>query len=190
MIDAHATVLVLAREAQDDALVVAQASTLHEAGVRVRSLTAFYDEWLGKLPIAELERLSLMFDIAEVHESRYGRAKRLVDIVIGTRGVAVLAIVTPFVLLGNRIAEPRPAASTARRGSVGTGASSASASSARCARTTARCPTSGRPRTTRASRAFGRVAAAHATSTSCRRRRTSCAAISPSSVRARSSRTT
>jgi lipopolysaccharide/colanic/teichoic acid biosynthesis glycosyltransferase len=96
-----ATVLVLAREAQDDALVVAQASTLHEAGVRVRSLTAFYDEWLGKLPIAELERLSLMFDIAEVHESRYGRAKRLLDIVIGAVGVVALAGVTPFVMLAN-----------------------------------------------------------------------------------------
>ena len=63
---------------------------LHEAGVRVRSLTDFYDEWLGKLPIAELERLSLMFDIAEVHASRYARAKRLGDVVIGLVGVAAL----------------------------------------------------------------------------------------------------
>jgi lipopolysaccharide/colanic/teichoic acid biosynthesis glycosyltransferase len=103
-----ATVLVLAREAQDDALVVAQASTLHEAGVRVRSLTAFYDEWLGKLPIAELERLSLMFDIAEVHESRYGRAKRLLDIVIGTVGVVALGVVLPFVVIGNLVANRGP----------------------------------------------------------------------------------
>ena len=108
VIDHDATVLVLAREAQDDALVVAQASTLHEAGVRVRSLTAFYDEWLGKLPIAELERLSLMFDIAEVHESRYGRAKRLVDIVIGAGGVLALCVVTPFVALGNRVGNRGP----------------------------------------------------------------------------------
>ena len=103
-----ATVLVLSREAQDDALVVAQASTLHEAGVRVRSLTAFYDEWLGKLPIAELERLSLMFDIAEVHESRYGRAKRLLDIVIGAVGVAALGVVLPFVAIGNLVANRGP----------------------------------------------------------------------------------
>jgi lipopolysaccharide/colanic/teichoic acid biosynthesis glycosyltransferase len=108
VIDLDATVLVLAREAQDDALVVAQASTLHEAGVRVRSLTAFYDEWLGKLPIAELERLSLMFDIAEVHESRYGRAKRLFDIVVGLAGVLALVVVAPFVALGNRIANRGP----------------------------------------------------------------------------------
>ncbi|HEX4493093.1 MAG TPA: sugar transferase [Acidimicrobiia bacterium] len=108
VIDCDATVLVLAREAQDDALVVAQASTLHEAGVRVRSLTAFYDEWLGKLPISELERLSLMFDIAEVHETRYGRGKRLIDMVIGAAGVVALVLVAPFVLVGNRVANRGP----------------------------------------------------------------------------------
>jgi lipopolysaccharide/colanic/teichoic acid biosynthesis glycosyltransferase len=103
-----ATVLVLAREAQDDALVVAQASTLHEAGVRVRTLTAFYDEWLGKLPISELERLSLMFDIAEVHQLRYGRVKRLLDIVIGLAGMSVLVVVAPVVMVANRRANPGP----------------------------------------------------------------------------------
>jgi lipopolysaccharide/colanic/teichoic acid biosynthesis glycosyltransferase len=108
VIDCDATVLVLAREAQDDALVVAQASTLHEAGVRVRTLTAFYDEWLGKLPIAEIERVSLMFDIAEVHESRYGRSKRLIDIVVGIAGVVTFAVVAPFVALGNLVANRGP----------------------------------------------------------------------------------
>jgi lipopolysaccharide/colanic/teichoic acid biosynthesis glycosyltransferase len=103
-----ATVLVLAREAQDDTLVVAQASTLHEAGVRVRTLTAFYDEWLGKLPISELERLSLMFDIAEVHQLRYGRVKRLLDIVIGLGGMSALVVVTPIVMAVNRGANPGP----------------------------------------------------------------------------------
>jgi len=108
VIDSDATVLVLAREAQDDALVVAQASTLHEAGVRVRSLTDFYDEWLGKLPIAEIERVSLMFDIAEVHEWRYGRAKRLIDVVIGLGGVVTFAVVAPVVAFGNVIANRGP----------------------------------------------------------------------------------
>jgi lipopolysaccharide/colanic/teichoic acid biosynthesis glycosyltransferase len=103
-----ATVLVLAIEAQDDPLVVAQASTLHEAGVRVRTLSAFYEEWLGKLPISELERLSLMFDIAEVHHARYGRVKRLVDIVIGSVSLLVLALVTPVVMIANRRANPGP----------------------------------------------------------------------------------
>ena len=47
------------------------------AGVRVRTLSLFYEEWLGKLPVSELERVSLMFDIGEVHRQRYGRVKRL-----------------------------------------------------------------------------------------------------------------
>jgi len=48
-IDKDATVLVLGRRALEKREVVAQASTLHESGVRVRSTTDFYDEWLGKL---------------------------------------------------------------------------------------------------------------------------------------------
>ena len=55
---------------------MAQAATLHARGVRVRSLTLFYEEWLGKLPISELERASMLFDIGEVHRAGYGRAKR------------------------------------------------------------------------------------------------------------------
>jgi lipopolysaccharide/colanic/teichoic acid biosynthesis glycosyltransferase len=103
-----ASVLVLSREAQDAPLVVAQASTLHEAGVRVRSLTDFYAEWLGKLPIAELERLSLMFDIAEVHESRYARAKRLADVAVALVGVVALVFVIPFVAIVDCFANRGP----------------------------------------------------------------------------------
>lgn len=103
-----ATVLVLTSEAQDDPLVVAQASTLHEAGVRVRTLTTFYDEWLGKLPLSELERLSLMFDIAEVHHARYARVKRLFDIVTGGAGMVAFAVAVPFVMVVNRRANRGP----------------------------------------------------------------------------------
>ena len=48
---ARRTVVVLSRAAQDDDDIVLQASTLHEAGVRVRTLSLFYEQWLGKLPI-------------------------------------------------------------------------------------------------------------------------------------------
>ena len=68
---------MLDRDAQADESVVAQAAALHEGGVRVRTLSLFYEEWLGKLPVSELERVSLMFDIGEVHRVRYGRLKRL-----------------------------------------------------------------------------------------------------------------
>jgi lipopolysaccharide/colanic/teichoic acid biosynthesis glycosyltransferase len=101
-----ATVLVLDRTAQSDEAVVAQAAVLHGAGVRVRTLSLFYDEWLGKLPVGELERVSLMFDIQELHHRQYARVKRLVDVVVALAGCLVLAGVAPIVavcdLVGNR----------------------------------------------------------------------------------------
>ena len=99
---ARATAVVLDREAQADESVVAQAAILHERGVRVRTLSLCYDEWLGKLPVSELERVSLMFDIGELHRARYGRMKRIADLALGLAGLAVLAVVSPIVLVGNR----------------------------------------------------------------------------------------
>ena len=46
---------------------------LHEDGVRIRTLSMFYEQWLGKLPIGELERVSLLFDIGELHAVGYPR---------------------------------------------------------------------------------------------------------------------
>ena len=68
---ARATVLVLSRRAQSSDDVVVQAARLHESGMRVRTLSLFYEQWLGKLPVAELERVSLLFDVGEVHAPRY-----------------------------------------------------------------------------------------------------------------------
>ena len=105
---AKATAVVLDRVALADDSIVAQAARLHEAGVRVRTLSLFYDQWLGKLPLAELERISLFFDIGEVHRARYGRVKRILDAVAATAGVMVLAVVTPVVWLGNRLGNRGP----------------------------------------------------------------------------------
>jgi len=99
---------VLDREAQNDESIVGQAAALHEAGIRVRTLTLFYDEWLGKLPVWELERVSLMFDIGELHRARYGRLKRLFDLVVAVIGVVPLVIAIPFVAAGNLIANRGP----------------------------------------------------------------------------------
>lgn len=98
------TVVVLTRAAQADESVVAQAAALHEGGVRVRTLSLFYEEWLGKLPLAELERVSLMFDIGEVHRAHYGRLKRVLDLILGLVGMAALVVMTPVVLVGNLLA--------------------------------------------------------------------------------------
>jgi lipopolysaccharide/colanic/teichoic acid biosynthesis glycosyltransferase len=103
-----ATVLVLDRAAQNDESVVVQAAALHERGVRVRTLSLFYEEWLGKLPVAELERVSLMFDIGEVHRVRYGRAKRVVDVAAAAAGTCVLLVLLPFVVVGDAVANRGP----------------------------------------------------------------------------------
>lgn len=96
-----ATIVVLDREAQGRRTLVDQVAVLHESGVRVRTLSLFYEEWLGKLPVSELERVSLMFDIGEVHRARYGRRKRIVDVLFGIIGSIGLLLVIPCVFVVN-----------------------------------------------------------------------------------------
>jgi len=101
-------VVVLDNAAQRDPSIMRQAAKLHERGVKIRTLTGFFEEWLGKLPISELERASLMFDIAEVHGGSYGRLKRVIDIALGLACLAVATLVAPFVAIGDRIANRGP----------------------------------------------------------------------------------
>ena len=103
-----ASVVVLDRGALADESVVAQAAALHEAGVRIRTLSLFYDQWLGKLPVSELERISLLFDIGELHRSQYGRVKRILDTLGAAAGLVILAAVVPGVWLGNRFGNRGP----------------------------------------------------------------------------------
>jgi lipopolysaccharide/colanic/teichoic acid biosynthesis glycosyltransferase len=105
---ADATVVVLDVYAQAQDAIVIQASELHARGLRVRTLTAFYEEWLGKLPVSELERASMLFDIPEVHRIGYGRAKRLIDILLAGLAVIPLAIALPLVALANLVGNPGP----------------------------------------------------------------------------------
>ncbi|MDP9442648.1 MAG: sugar transferase [Actinomycetota bacterium] len=106
--EADASVVVLAREALNDDAVIEQVATLHEHGVRVRTLTLFYDEWLGKMPLSELERVALMFDIGEIHRARYGRFKRSLDLLVALVAVPVFAASIPFVVLGDLVANRGP----------------------------------------------------------------------------------
>ncbi|MFN8039395.1 MAG: sugar transferase [Acidimicrobiales bacterium] len=103
-----AGVLVLDREAQASERVVAQSVPLHAEGVRVRTLSLFYEEWLGKLPVSELERVSLLFDIGEIHRRRYVRVKRLFDVVLALAGSLVLLVLLPFVVVGDLLANRGP----------------------------------------------------------------------------------
>ncbi|HVE94417.1 MAG TPA: sugar transferase [Acidimicrobiales bacterium] len=99
--DTGASVVVLSHDAQGDPEVVAQAGELHAAGVRVRTLSGFYDEWLGKLPLGELERVSLMFDIRELHGSYYARIKRFADVVVALAALPLLVVAVPPTWLAN-----------------------------------------------------------------------------------------
>jgi lipopolysaccharide/colanic/teichoic acid biosynthesis glycosyltransferase len=106
--DRQATVVVLSRQAQNEEDVVVQATSLHQVGTRIRTLSMFYEQWLGKIPLAELERVSLLFDIGELHAVSYARVKRLLDTALATFGLLALAVVTPFVLVGNLVANRGP----------------------------------------------------------------------------------
>lgn len=105
---ARPSVVVLGRGAQDDETIVHQAAALHESGIRVRTLSLFYEEWLGKMPLPELERMALMFDIGELHRARYGRVKRAVDVCVAVPWLAVLAVAYLCVLIGNLAANRGP----------------------------------------------------------------------------------
>jgi exopolysaccharide biosynthesis polyprenyl glycosylphosphotransferase len=101
---AHASVVVLSRAAQGIDDVVMQAAQLHQCGTRIRTLSMFYEQWFGKLPLGELERVTLLFDIGELHATTYARVKRLLDVLTAVFGLIVLALVTPFVVAGNACA--------------------------------------------------------------------------------------
>ncbi len=102
----RATMVVLDRLAQGESSVVEQAAALHRGGTRIRTLPLFYDEWLGKVPLSELERMSLLFDINELHRRAYPRTKRFLDLVLGVLGLLPFALSIPVValldLFGNR----------------------------------------------------------------------------------------
>ena len=100
--------VVLSGRAQQFPRVVEQVGALHESGVRVRSLTDFYEEWMGKMPAGELERSSLLFDIGEVHQQGYARVKRIIDVVGAVLLLVPLAVLSPLVWLANRWGNPGP----------------------------------------------------------------------------------
>jgi lipopolysaccharide/colanic/teichoic acid biosynthesis glycosyltransferase len=103
-----ATLLVVSDRLRDDEQVIAAAARLHESGVRVRTLEAFSDEWLGKLPVSALSRMALMTDIGEVHGGPYRQLKRLLDLAAGSVLLLVTALAVPVVMIGNAVANRGP----------------------------------------------------------------------------------
>lgn len=100
-VETGATILVLDTAAQADPATVDQAAALHRQGVRIRTLSLFYEQWIGKLPHAELARVSLLFDIGELHRARYVRLRRVVDLAFAAIGMVALVPVAGVVAVLN-----------------------------------------------------------------------------------------
>lgn len=96
-----ATMIVVDQEAQLNESVVSQVANLHAEGSRVRSLSMFMEEWIGKVPLSELERTSLFFDVSELHGSAYPRIKRVFDLVFCVAALPALALLVVAVSIGN-----------------------------------------------------------------------------------------
>ncbi len=101
-------VLVLSIEAQGSPGVVSQAADLHQQGIRIRTVSLFSEEYLGKIPVGDLERVSLLFDIGEVHRARYVRTKRVVDLAIGLAALPLLVVLGPVIAVVNLVTDRGP----------------------------------------------------------------------------------
>jgi lipopolysaccharide/colanic/teichoic acid biosynthesis glycosyltransferase len=99
----NATMLVMDSASHSFGAVIEQATQIHRSGYRIRTLALFYEEWIGKLPHSELARVSLLFDVGELHRRRYVQAKRVVDLAFAAIGLLFLAPVLLVVAMLNPI---------------------------------------------------------------------------------------
>lgn len=104
----QATLVVLDRDAIADEDIVVQAAELHRRGCKVRTLALFYDQWLGKLPLSELERSALLFDINELHDPTYARSKRAIDVFVASLALPLLVLVAGIVLVADLVGNRGP----------------------------------------------------------------------------------
>jgi lipopolysaccharide/colanic/teichoic acid biosynthesis glycosyltransferase len=94
------TLVVLGEHTSSDERSLQRLEPVHANGVRIRTLDDFYDEWLGRLPVASIDRIALLSDVESVHGG-YAPVKRTIDITFAVVGSIVLLIGLPFILLGN-----------------------------------------------------------------------------------------
>lgn len=106
--EVDADLIVMSLAAQDEPRIVTQLAELHGQGVRVRTISLFTEEFLGKLPVRELERVALLFDVGEIHRMRYQRAKRVVDITFGVVALPVVIAVGIAVWITNQFTSRGP----------------------------------------------------------------------------------
>lgn len=78
-----------------------------EHNLKIRTVTGFYDNYIGKLPVDIGEQV-VPCDVAEAHSVLYARSSRALDLFIGVVGLVFLAFAIPFVAVGNLIANRGP----------------------------------------------------------------------------------
>lgn len=104
--DHDVDLLILEMAALGSPSVVTAVSAIHRTGIRVRTVSLFAEEFLGKIPVGDLERMSLLFDIGELHRATYVRWKRLIDVGFGLVAMAALlpcsVVIYAANLVGNR----------------------------------------------------------------------------------------
>ncbi len=111
LVDRSATgpdVVILDGYAQAMPDVVTEAARLHANGVRVRTPSLFSEEHFGKIPLADLERTSLLFDIGELHRARYVRSKRIFEVVFAAVALIVALPVVPILVVANALGNRGP----------------------------------------------------------------------------------
>jgi lipopolysaccharide/colanic/teichoic acid biosynthesis glycosyltransferase len=88
--------------------VVDAVTMLHRNRVKVRTVAQFYEEYLGKESLAELTKMTMLFDVRTLHNTTYRRMKRAIDFVGGVVGCLIVVLIVPFVWIGNLVANRGP----------------------------------------------------------------------------------
>mgnify|MGYP003603339624 CR=1 FL=1 len=81
-----------------------------EQGIRITTMPALYERLLGRVSVEHIGRdlgAVLPIDAGPI-DRLYQASKRLADVLLSTLGLIVLALLIPFIALGNRLCSPGP----------------------------------------------------------------------------------
>ncbi len=98
------TTVVLSDRASANHLLVDVATEMHRGGTRVRTLSDFYPEYLGKVSLHDLTEMAMLFDVRAMLHAPYRRTKRAIDVGGAILAGIVCVALIPFILLGNAAA--------------------------------------------------------------------------------------
>jgi lipopolysaccharide/colanic/teichoic acid biosynthesis glycosyltransferase len=102
-LDSAAGVIVVEDALLSDEDFTEKIFQLHLQGLRVRSMSQFYEEFLGKVSLKHLSSAALLSDIRQGHDRFYRLVTRFVDLSVASVGLILLVPVTVLVWTGNKI---------------------------------------------------------------------------------------